>query len=627
MQVSIHKKSLLPVISLIVFFIFYYLYILIRIDIRLVYHGTGYVPFPVFFKGIDFFKEFLDYPGRITEYIYAFLSQLYYFHHLGTFVVTVLTLFICLLTGKLVTAMNGIKSSAVIFVPVILILIMYNEYFNYLLLILVVFISLLFFLFYIQSNKYKGVFRTVLFLILFSILFYTSINSILLFILLCSTFEIFIKRKPLIGISYIISSSLILYIASIYILYLGLADTYLGILPYSSRYWSENTTISWAFYFFFPVLALWLGLWQILIRIEKLQKIDTIFKRYSEKEIRHIFSLSILTIITASAALLTFDKAENTNLKINYYSRNEMWKEVIEETDQMSLKTYNFLINHEINKTLYYEGRLLYDMFSYPQNLKSLLTYGTFDPDIEGAALSEFILNLLSEFILISDTCFKLGLINFAEHTAHEALESIGERPIILKQLFLINVVKEKIDVAKIFLNLLSRDLIYGKEAEQYRKLLEEKDYAYSDAFILQKRAAMLKKDFDTSIDIGLLFEGLLDNQTNRMAFEYLMAYYLLSFQLDKVAENIGRLDEYDYPDIPRHIEEALIIFSNLPGNKVDLHGKKLSTESIQKYQNFTSTAHYFRNNPNEGLRYIFNNFGKTYYFQYFLYSIGQRKQ
>ena len=48
---------------------------------------------------------------------------------------------------------------------------------------------------------------------------------------------------------------------------------------------------------------------------------------------------------------------------------------------------------------------------------------------------------------------------------------------------------------------------------------------------------------------------------------------------------------------------------------------------SIQKYKDFSSAVHYFRNNQMEGLKHIFNNFGKTYYFQHLLYSLRQRER
>ena len=56
-----------------VFFCFYFFYLWFIIKPNLIYNTQE----PVFFFGIHFFKEFLDHPGGITEYISAFLTQFY----------------------------------------------------------------------------------------------------------------------------------------------------------------------------------------------------------------------------------------------------------------------------------------------------------------------------------------------------------------------------------------------------------------------------------------------------------------------------------------------------------------------------------------------------------------------
>lgn len=617
MQLKIKENSLLPII--ISFFIFFYLYLLLRIDLRIVYQGAGYVPFPCFFKGIDFFKEYLNSPGRIIEYFTAFLSQLYYFYYLGPLIVTLILLLIYLLTEKLITVMGGIRNNTSVFIPLILILVMYNKYTNYLLLILSVIVSLLFFWIFTLFNKYKIIFRIIIFMTFFTVLFYISINSLLLFVLLSSLYEVFIKRKWLIGGLYIIFSAVILYFAGVYILDVTTTDTFKQIIPYYAKYVSEPSTVSWSFYFFFPLFALLFGLWQLLKDFGKLQKYDKIFIKYSRNTIQYIVVFSLLCITTVAAVFLSFNQADNINLKMNYFSRNGMWDNVLEEYDRMPLGEYNILINHQINKALYYKGRLLYDMFSYPQSIKSLLALGFYDPDIEMTALSEF--------ISISDTGFRLGLLNIAEQAAQEALETLDERPVILKQLVMINIVRKDFKVAEVYLNKLSRDLIYGKKAEKYRKLLTGDNPALLDEIIPCKPANILEEDHEKSTDVELLFKGLVDNKLNRMGFEYLMVYYLLSFRIDKIAENLHMLDNYKYQDIPRNIEEALIIYNHLTGSKVDLHGRTLSNESIQKHKGFSSAVYFYRNNQREGLKYLMKNYGTTYYFRHFFYSLEQAKR
>ena len=62
------------------FFIFFYLYLWLGVDLHLIYHGGGVITnFPPFYKDWAFFREFVTYPGGLVEYISAFLSQFLYY--------------------------------------------------------------------------------------------------------------------------------------------------------------------------------------------------------------------------------------------------------------------------------------------------------------------------------------------------------------------------------------------------------------------------------------------------------------------------------------------------------------------------------------------------------------------
>jgi hypothetical protein len=50
-------------------------------------------------------------------------------------------------------------------------------------------------------------------------------------------------------------------------------------------------------------------------------------------------------------------------------------------------------------------------------------------------------------------------------------------------------------------------------------------------------------------------------NPRNKMAFEYLMACYLVTGQVDKIVANVGKLREFGYERIPPLYEEAILIY------------------------------------------------------------------
>ena len=102
------------------------------------------------------------------------------------------------------------------------------------------------------------------------------------------------------------------------------------------------------------------------------------------------------------------------------------------------------------------------------------------------------------------------------------------------------------------------------------------------------------------------------------MAFEYLMAWYLLTGQLDKFIENLDRLDDFDYSEIPRHYEEAILIYEVLTDSKVDLKGRQICNKTYQRARDFSSISNKFRGrNEVTAMRATAPYFGDTYFFYY----------
>ena len=87
-----------------------------------------------------------------------------------------------------------------------------------------------------------------------------------------------------------------------------------------------------------------------------------------------------------------------------------------------------------------------------------------------------------------------------------------------------------------------------------------------------------------------LCLEELLKNTKNKMAFEYFMAYCLLEGQVGRFVKSLQRFNDYDYPKIPRHFEEAMLIYNQLTGGKgIALQGKEISDQTIRKFDDFNN--------------------------------------
>ncbi|HDY89386.1 MAG TPA: hypothetical protein ENH82_14885 [bacterium] len=258
-------------------------------------------------------------------------------------------------------------------------------------------------------------------------------------------------------------------------------------------------------------------------------------------------------------------------------------------------------------------------MFSYPQKLRALISLGFLTLD------KSF---LLADLPRLSDTFIQLGLVNNAEHTAMETMELIGEYPAILRQLFFIYIVKGNTMAAKVYLNALSKDFVYGKWAKRYLRNLEEDPLMSTDKEISDLRSVMVDTDHVGSFTFEGILQSLMDNKKNRMAFEYLMAYYLLSMQIEKIVQNIHHFEDFNYSAIPRHYEEAIIIYTyaNKTGEKVNLNDRKISPETVQNFNRFFNILKSYNWNKQLAINSLSRDYSDSYFFYYTFGFSGVRK-
>jgi len=107
------------------------------------------------------------------------------------------------------------------------------------------------------------------------------------------------------------------------------------------------------------------------------------------------------------------------------------------------------------------------------------------------------------------------------------------------------------------------------------------------------------------------------------MAFEYLMAFLLLTGQHTAVAHSIGYLDNFDYPQgrIPRHLEEAILLYMAMTGKKVDLHGRQINAGTVRRFGKFMQHFQRRKHDLQTAAKTLEKEFGDTYYYFYFFLS------
>jgi len=616
-----------------VFFFGFYLYVWLFLEPHLIYHN--YVTqrdFPVFFTGWSFLKNFLVYPGGPVEYVAAFLSQGYYYSWLGALIITLAALLIYLGMRRLITLVGGGYSKVISYIPAIGLLIIYNRYLHPLVMFLALLTAIWFLLLYEKISLRFGVLRWLVFLIMFAILYYIACGASLLFVVLVVFYEIFVRRNLFFGGLYLLFGFVGAWLVGVYILDLEFTDAYLYLSPF---YWEAKrgnipilkdfakiTTI--CLYFLIAAVLMSLSLWQKLVKNRlswrrtesgepgKWSVINKVLQYFWFGRGGWVLQTAVLLVITTASLIFSFDSAHKKFLNLLYFANHGRWYSVLEQVRKISLYSYNIYVNHYINLALYHTGRLGSNMFSCPQKKECLFGLRAKNTRLRQSVGS----NIFME----------LGLVNLAEKQTYECLENIGNYPPILKRLAMINIAKGQVETARVFLRVLSKDLIYGREAKDILHRLDVDPQLSGDDEVRRLRSTTLVEDWVASVE-GILANSLLKllerNRHNRMAFEYLMAYYMLTGKLEQIVSNIYRLDDFEYNGIPRHYEEAILLYMSITGKKVNLYGRRISGESLKRFNQFNSLYHRLKNDMRAAGKALGPDFGDSYFFYYVFYGTG----
>jgi hypothetical protein len=610
------------------------------------YHGAGIITnFPSFYKGWAFFRTFLSYPGGPLEYLSAFLSQLFYYSWAGAFVVTVQAWLLSLCMDYLLKAANLPRGTAILavssragspcyicFILPILLLILYTQYAYYFPTTLAFLTALIFVCLYlsriiggVRPHPTKILSHIGVFLSLSVILYYLAGGAFLLFAVVCAIYELFFKSRWKTGLFYLLSAAVIPYVLGLLIFSVSIIDAFCNLLPFSWKILYYETrrravTIVYLLYLLPPLTLLIFGLWRILrkkphfikshVKIKPAKKRGTGFQpvlQHSPKT-RWVIETLLLLAIAAGAVFLSYDADLKTRFKVDYYAYHKMWPKLLTSARR---SPDNPFIAHAVNRALYHTGRLGYEMFYWPQDPDYLFLT---DPVYKWTYWQS------------SDAYLDIGLINVAENALTECLEGLGDRPMVLQRLALINMVKGNIGSARIYLGALSKTLFHADWATDYLDRLQTDPNLSTDQYIQNLRSLCIDKDYlIRSIPIQKKLSLLLDkNKQNKMAFEYLMAWYMLNKYLSNFFQNIERLQDFGYPELPTHYEEAALIY--VLGTKKPLHlkGYQPSPQLHQRIEDFSRLLSNYGADKQAAYQELAKNFRNTYFF-YYIYAPSRR--
>ena len=307
-----------------------------------------------------------------------------------------------------------------------------------------------------------------------------------------------------------------------------------------------------------------------------------------------IESLFVLAV-GGAVAVVSLDGSQKALLAVHDYACHRMWPEVLQAARRCP---DNYAVINAVDRALYHTGRFNRDMFAYPQHPEALIFTGE---DHSVLYWHKF------------DTLIDLGLMNLAEKDLTECMETFGEHPMILQRLATIDLAKGKIEAARIYLERLRKTLFFSTWAKDCLVRLD------TDPQIQQWRAQLLQKDSTVSFYAREPMLAALVEQggPSRMAFEYLMAWYMMTKQLDRFVQNLGRLTEFGYTEVPPLYQEAAVIYAYGTKKPVPLRGL---AETQRRIERFSSVFNRYGRNKDAVLGELAKDYAGSYFF-YFIYA------
>ncbi len=630
--------------DMIVFSCFYILMLWV-VEPRLLYNSFGVdIRYPAFRWGWDFLSGFLSYPGGAIEYTGAFLSQWYFYSWLGAAIVMIIAWGVCKGFGHYLSLAGTGTHEFISYIPAAAMLAMQLRYSHPLNLSLALLAALWFSVLYIALTTKGRPTNAGIFILIFVALYHLSGGAVLLFSILVILHEMLNRRNYMMAVIVPVFSVLFVWLYSVHILDMS----WTNVAPGMSREqpFSLLAKLKWqiaaslpltpiqpktdlitkyivqGLYLFIVITSFLVCLKRILpqrVKAAKKRKRTNRKKRATELPnaktinpfIRWIGATTILVLFMLICGHMAFDRSIKKQHKIDYLSSRKKWREVLKEVNDLTREEYNFHVNHDINLSLFFTGNLADRMFKYPQRKESLLLL--FKKEKVNSKI----------FFKRSKLFLDMGLIGKAEKTAYEILEMTGDHPEALKLLAKVNLAKGDIETAKVFLNALSQNIVEGRYARKTLKLVEQDPDMSSDPEIRKLREVAVKTDdTDLTFNTEKAFNDLLaSNPNNKLAFEYMMAYYLLTRQVDKIAGNINRLDDFGYEKLPRYYDEAMAIYINRIGTDANVPAKWMpGKHALETADTFSEVNERAGSNRKAAMQQLAKAYGDSYFY-YYLYG------
>lgn len=316
----------------------------------------------------------------------------------------------------------------------------------------------------------------------------------------------------------------------------------------------------------------------------------------------------LVVLLFAGCVTIFPDYGKEEVMSYDYLVRKQNWEAIVKQADAKAPTSP--LSVSMLNLALAKQGLLGERMFDFYQK------------GIDGL-MPKFVRDYMVP-LMIGEIYYHLGFVNTSARYAFESMEAIpnfDKNVRVVKRLCETNIINGNYEVARKYLNLLRKTLFYRYWANRALEYLGDEEQINHHPEWGRLRELRVSEDFlfsdqEPDMMLGLLFQH---NNSNRMAFEYLMANYLLNKDLPHFMQYLSLSGDSYHNVLPRSYQEAIVYVAGLSSNDLS-HNlpypvSKVVIDNVQRYGKIYTS----QNNPEPMLR---RQFAQTYWYYYHFRNI-----
>jgi hypothetical protein len=298
--------------------------------------------------------------------------------------------------------------------------------------------------------------------------------------------------------------------------------------------------------------------------------------------------------------------------QLHFLAQHADWDQVLDLAGRLrGQEMFTRSTVFDIDRALAQQGRLADELCAYPQEgVDSLfMSYRDMPGRFQHAEAMELYLDL--------------GYLNAAEKNAYELLDNDGPSPYVLEALVRIHLAKGQDEAAALFFKALGRYPASGPYLQRWQRIIGDPAAIQADPQVQTWRKRALTSDAAVE---GIAFEPTLrrllrDAPGNRLAFEYLMGYYLLKGRRAEIAACLPMLRSMGYTRLPRHVVEALLVRSLETRTAVDSQGWALDPDLLKNARDIGAIVQNSQGDNEAAFKALAGRYGDTYTF-YCLFNV-----